>query len=505
MQAAWLMVVLSTVGVDVGWQPLVGGGFEYIIQIEPETLESLKAGQDITSYIPPDLRGVRQYRITVGRGPVPRLGNPPAVPAETPGQTATQLNSPATNRTLTTNPSAGNSGTNSVPNSGVPNSVLLGNRGMTSSGSAAGSSPSNGAASSGSNLGNSGTSLGAGSIPSNPPVNSSPSPRYGSSLSAGNSGTGNSNGTRSMLSNTPENAGSGLRYAEDETRTPGSNPSNNGGTSAGSGYSGMYDSPASSNSAAGNSSSSPSSSPSNFDRYQDRYNPQPAGQNETGNPPVNTNPSGNPDDRWATPPNSNRQTSNDNPGPKSDPFALPSSEDIAEGNVQQPSNTATNSSAGAAANETNSKWDRYANDGTSRGVGSGMGSGIGNGTGSWNHDNRATAEPAKLGNSLAEKAKPTEPKKTEDGSTPRPFLTDGVAERLVAYHADSEEEGEAGAKSESEAEPAKSWWLLTFTALLLFVSMGGNAYLGWLSWGLYHQCLRVLDRFRASRRVRLLG
>ena len=79
MNAMILLLASVTVGVDVGWQPLAGGGFEYIIQIEPETLESLKAGNDIISEIPPELVGVRRYRITVGTGPVPRIGTPPEV------------------------------------------------------------------------------------------------------------------------------------------------------------------------------------------------------------------------------------------------------------------------------------------------------------------------------------------------------------------------------------------------------------------------------------------
>lgn len=74
-----LMVVAAlSLGVEVGWQPLAGGGFEYIVQIEPHMLESLRAGQEILSEIPPELRGVRRYRLVVGTGPLPRIGTPPA-------------------------------------------------------------------------------------------------------------------------------------------------------------------------------------------------------------------------------------------------------------------------------------------------------------------------------------------------------------------------------------------------------------------------------------------
>jgi hypothetical protein len=58
--------------VDIGWQPYPDGGLEYIIQIEPHMLESLKAGEDIQSVIPPNLGRVRAFRITVGSDFVPR-------------------------------------------------------------------------------------------------------------------------------------------------------------------------------------------------------------------------------------------------------------------------------------------------------------------------------------------------------------------------------------------------------------------------------------------------
>ncbi len=72
-----ILLAAAVVGVDYGWQPRAGGGFEYIIQIEPETLESLRNGEDVVSDLPPFLRDVRSYRITVGSGDVPRLGTPP--------------------------------------------------------------------------------------------------------------------------------------------------------------------------------------------------------------------------------------------------------------------------------------------------------------------------------------------------------------------------------------------------------------------------------------------
>ena len=58
-------------GIDVGWQPLPGGGMEYIIQIEPGTLDALRPGEAIESQIPPEVRDVRAYRIVVGNQKLP--------------------------------------------------------------------------------------------------------------------------------------------------------------------------------------------------------------------------------------------------------------------------------------------------------------------------------------------------------------------------------------------------------------------------------------------------
>lgn len=66
------MAAATTIGVDVGWQPAPEGGLEYIIQIEPETLDQLRSGQEVVVGIRPELRDVRRYRIIVGDGPLPR-------------------------------------------------------------------------------------------------------------------------------------------------------------------------------------------------------------------------------------------------------------------------------------------------------------------------------------------------------------------------------------------------------------------------------------------------
>lgn len=71
----WIVLMATaTVGVDQGWQPIAGGGYEYIIQIEPETLDSIKSGRDLFFHLPESLGGVQSYRITSGSDPLPHDG-----------------------------------------------------------------------------------------------------------------------------------------------------------------------------------------------------------------------------------------------------------------------------------------------------------------------------------------------------------------------------------------------------------------------------------------------
>lgn len=70
MNALLAIVAASVVGVDVGWQPITDGGLEYIIQIEPQLLDTLRDGKDLTSELPPGFN-VRRYRITVGNAVLP--------------------------------------------------------------------------------------------------------------------------------------------------------------------------------------------------------------------------------------------------------------------------------------------------------------------------------------------------------------------------------------------------------------------------------------------------
>ena len=96
MTGALLILAATTMGIEVGWQPLSDGGVEYIIQIEPDLLPLLADNQDITSEVPADL-DVRRYRITVGTGKVQRdkgrraANRPPALPATDAGSAKSSL------------------------------------------------------------------------------------------------------------------------------------------------------------------------------------------------------------------------------------------------------------------------------------------------------------------------------------------------------------------------------------------------------------------------------
>lgn len=72
MAGTWILAVAVVCGVDYGWQPHEDGGLEYIIQIEPWSLQALHQGSPIVSQIPPELHGVQQFRIQVGRQPLPQ-------------------------------------------------------------------------------------------------------------------------------------------------------------------------------------------------------------------------------------------------------------------------------------------------------------------------------------------------------------------------------------------------------------------------------------------------
>jgi hypothetical protein len=86
MSPILIMVTAAALGIEVGWEPLAGGGHEYTIQIEPQLLGVLeRGGEEIVSEVPPDIN-VRRYRVIVGTGALPREAGEGASTAEPPQQ-----------------------------------------------------------------------------------------------------------------------------------------------------------------------------------------------------------------------------------------------------------------------------------------------------------------------------------------------------------------------------------------------------------------------------------
>ena len=83
MSPLLILIAASALGVEVGWEPLPEGGYEYSIQLEPDLCDLLRRGTDeITSEVPPHVN-VRRYKMFVGTGKLPRVDGP-AEPAAAP-------------------------------------------------------------------------------------------------------------------------------------------------------------------------------------------------------------------------------------------------------------------------------------------------------------------------------------------------------------------------------------------------------------------------------------
>jgi hypothetical protein len=92
MHAIILCIAAAALGSGVGWQRLPDGGMEYIIQLDPQSLESLKEGAAIQSDIPANVGDIRSYRIQVGTKQLPRDMLPAA--ATTPRQPSLPISPP---------------------------------------------------------------------------------------------------------------------------------------------------------------------------------------------------------------------------------------------------------------------------------------------------------------------------------------------------------------------------------------------------------------------------
>jgi|GEM_PF-1792950 len=84
MNALIVLIATTALGIEVGWEPLPGGGHEYTLQLEPQLLKVLERGQEeIFSEVPAGVE-VRRYRIVVGVGKLRRDYGPLAAEIEQP-------------------------------------------------------------------------------------------------------------------------------------------------------------------------------------------------------------------------------------------------------------------------------------------------------------------------------------------------------------------------------------------------------------------------------------
>jgi len=96
-------IAAALLGIDAGWQPLPDGGVVYLIQIEPHVFDRLQSGEitAVESDIPPYVKEIRTYRITMGTAELPRELPPanvpePAAPANPPEATDSRLDAAQT-------------------------------------------------------------------------------------------------------------------------------------------------------------------------------------------------------------------------------------------------------------------------------------------------------------------------------------------------------------------------------------------------------------------------
>jgi hypothetical protein len=97
---AWVLALLpAVIGVDYGWERKPDGSIVYIIQVEPEAVESMKTGAELVGALPPELRNITNYKIRLGRDLLPNHNKLPpeisnrsaaAPPSAFPGAGTTQ-------------------------------------------------------------------------------------------------------------------------------------------------------------------------------------------------------------------------------------------------------------------------------------------------------------------------------------------------------------------------------------------------------------------------------
>lgn len=59
-----VLVAATGIGIDFGWETVAGGGKQYYLRLDRETVDSLLAGENITSELPESLSDVRSVVLT---------------------------------------------------------------------------------------------------------------------------------------------------------------------------------------------------------------------------------------------------------------------------------------------------------------------------------------------------------------------------------------------------------------------------------------------------------
>ncbi len=73
MGSICFLLIGAATAVQFGWQPIPGGGREYIVQVEPQLVDTFRK-EGCSSDVPPQLRDIRKIRVVVGDGRLPHQG-----------------------------------------------------------------------------------------------------------------------------------------------------------------------------------------------------------------------------------------------------------------------------------------------------------------------------------------------------------------------------------------------------------------------------------------------
>ena len=109
-------VTTMALGIDAGWRPAEQGGMELVIQVEPQGLETLRAGQPLSGDVP--VKDVREFTIRVGTEPLPRK-----FPSAAPANPSTTTSPPASTKSPAASSGTEGSGPSPAPGAWPPSTL----------------------------------------------------------------------------------------------------------------------------------------------------------------------------------------------------------------------------------------------------------------------------------------------------------------------------------------------------------------------------------------------